>query len=232
MADETSGENQGNGSGKVYTLTEVAKKTGISMPTLQRYKKNYQSRIPSVGKGRRQRYPEEALPVFEEIKEENIQRRGRPPKKEGAKKAGAGKGGGGGKAQKAAKPSASRKGDLLTLTAISEATGISYPTLVRYVKLYGDRIPFEGKGRSRRYHPEAIEVFKQLRTESPRGRRKKSDKAAAKPRRTKAAAPAGGEGGDLAKRVSSLERSQGSLEREVRELIRQLKKPLKVTINR
>jgi len=106
---------------------------------------------------------------------------------------------------------------------------------VRYVKLYGDRIPSEGKGRSRRYHPEAIEVFKQLRSESPRGRRKKSEKAATKPRRAKAAATAGsggGEGGDLAQRVASLERAQGSLEREIRELIKQLKKPLKVTMNR
>jgi DNA-binding transcriptional MerR regulator len=230
MPEETKAAAQGKGSDDVYTLTEVAEKTGISMPTLQRYKKNYQSRIPSVGKGRRQRYPKEALPVFEQIKEENIQRRGRPPKKEGAKRAGRPP-----KAQKAAKSPAGKKEGLLTLTAVSEATSISYPTLVRYVKLYGDRIPSEGKGRSRRYHPEAIEVFKQLRSESPRGRRKKSEKAATKPRRAKAAATAGsggGEGGDLAQRVASLERAQGSLEREIRELIKQLKKPLKVTMNR
>ena len=48
----------------LYTLTEVAQKTKISMPTLQRYKKLYQDRIPSHGKGRSQRYPEEALEVF------------------------------------------------------------------------------------------------------------------------------------------------------------------------
>lgn len=233
MPEETKTEGQEQGS-KLYTLTEVADKTGISMPTLQRYKKNYQSRIPSVGKGRRQRYPEEALPVFEEIKEENIQRRGRPPKSEGGKK----KAGGRRKA-KAAEPAKGGGGGLLTLTAISEQTGISYPTLVRYVKLYGDRIPSEGKGRSRRYHPEAVEVFQQLRAESPRGRRKKSKgAAAAKPRRQKApSAPArtaaGGDGGgDLAKRVASLERSQSGLEQQIRELIKQLKKPLKVTINR
>jgi len=228
MPEETKTDNRGRRSEGLLTLTEVAEKTGISMPTLQRYKKNYQNRIPSVGKGRRQRYPAEALPVFEQIKEENIQRRGRPPKKASAKRSGGRR-----KAPKSAKPAASRKEGLLTLTAISEETGISYPTLVRYVKLHGDRIPFEGKGRSRRYHPEAIEVFRQLRAESPRGRRKKSDKGAGRPRRAQAASPArAAGGGDLAKRVGALERSQHTLEREVRDLIKHLKKPLKVTINR
>jgi len=230
MPEETKSDARGKGAGNLYTLTEVAEKTGISMPTLQRYKKNYQDRIPSVGKGRRQRYPAEALPVFEQIKGENIQRRGRPPKKAGAKKAGGRR-----KAQKAAKPPAAKKEGLLTLTAVSEETGISYPTLVRYVKLYGNRIPFEGKGRSRRYHPEAIEVFKQLRAESPRGRRKKSDKGAAKPRHAKPAAAArrgGGGDGDLTKRIASLERAQNDLERQIKDLIKHLKKPLKVTINR
>lgn len=237
MPEDKNEKAQAKGSDNLYTLTEVAEKTGISMPTLQRYKKSYQDRIPSVGKGRKQRYPDEALPVFEEIKQENIQRRGRPPKKDGGKKAGAGRKAGKAQGKKAA-PAKEKEG-LLTLTAVSEETGISYPTLVRYVKLYGDRIPFEGKGRSRRYHPEAIEVFKQLRAESPRGRRKKSEAGAAKPRRSQtASAPAraggarGEGGGDLAKRVASLERSQGDLEREIKELIKHLKKPLKVTIDR
>lgn len=228
MPEEKNTKGRNKGSKNLYTLTEVAEKTDISMPTLQRYKKNYQNRIPSVGKGRKQRYPEEALEVFEEIKQENLKRRGRPPKKAGAKKAGG---------RRAAKKRAPAKGKakegLLTLTAISEETGISYPTLVRYVKLHGDRIPHEGKGRSRRYHPEAIEVFKQLRAESPRGRRRKSEAGAAKPRRTKAASGARGEtGGDVVKRVAALERSQAGLETQIKELIKHLRKPLKVTIDR
>ncbi len=214
MAEDKKGEQ------KLYTLTEVADKTDISMPTLQRYKKNYQNRIPSVGKGRKQRYPEEALPVFEEIKKENLKRRGRPKKAEGKKRTGA--------AKKTAKGKGKKEG-LLTLTKIAEETGISYPTLVRYVKLHKDRLPYEGSGRGRRFHPEAIEIFKQLRAESPRGRRKKKARAAA-PRGRRAAAPAGG--GDLAKRVASLEKSQEGLERQIRDLIKQLKKPLKVTIKR
>src|SRR3954466_5124770 len=65
---------------KLYTLSEISQKTNISMPTLQRYKKLYQGRIPSVGTGRKQRYPESALPVFDELRNENIGRRGRPRK--------------------------------------------------------------------------------------------------------------------------------------------------------
>src|SRR5436305_9581539 len=65
---------------KLYTLSEISQKTKISMPTLQRYKKLYQNRIPAVGNGRKQRYPDSAIPVFNEIKGENIGRRGRPRK--------------------------------------------------------------------------------------------------------------------------------------------------------
>jgi len=203
---------------KLLTLTEVSEQTGISMPTLQRYKKGYQDRIPSVGKGRKQRYPEDALPVFEQIKKENVKRRGRPRKSESAPK----------KAKAPRKQRADTSG-LLTLTKIAEETGISYPTLVRYVKLYKDRIPHRGSGRGRRFLPEAVEVFKQLRAESPRGRRKKKGSAGgAAPRRTAAAAG----DGSLSRRVAALERSSSELEKQIRELIRQLKKPLKVTIQR
>ena len=56
------------------------------MPTLLRYKKAYQRRIPAVGKGRTQRYPASALKVFKEIKKENLAKRGRPAKKKAAAK--------------------------------------------------------------------------------------------------------------------------------------------------
>ena len=69
----------------LLTLTEVSERTGISMPTLQRYKKEFQDRIPSVGKGRKQRYPADSLDVFQEIKKENIKKRGRPKKSGGGK---------------------------------------------------------------------------------------------------------------------------------------------------
>src|SRR5688572_3118322 len=72
---------------KLYTLSEISQRTGISMPTLQRYKKMYQSRIPAEGKGRKQRYPEESLPVFEQLRVENAGRRGRPRKDASARPA-------------------------------------------------------------------------------------------------------------------------------------------------
>src|SRR5437763_9695653 len=80
MAEPESQRRGDSADQKLYTLSEISQKTGISMPTLQRYKKTYQDRIPSEGQGRKQRYPENALPVFDEIKNENAGKRGRPRK--------------------------------------------------------------------------------------------------------------------------------------------------------
>jgi predicted DNA-binding transcriptional regulator AlpA len=202
--------------GKLYTLSEISKKSGISMPTLQRYKKTYQSRIPSVGQGRKQRYPESALPVFNDIKVENAGRRGRPRKTEAAGAA-------------AARPAAKRRGrprkeasgggGLLTLTEISKRTGISYPTLVRYVRLYADRLPSEGIGRARRFYSQAVDVFRQLRSESPRGGRRKrgggAKRAASSNGRRRGARS---EDGAIAKRIKQIEKTQQSLEKRFKKL--------------
>jgi hypothetical protein len=266
-------ENQRNGEGKLYTLSEISNRTGISMPTLQRYKKLYQGRIPSEGQGRKQRYPESALPVFDEIKNENIGKRGRPRKdasaprpaspagrkktgraaaakpaakatrgrKKGSARAAAAaapaaparRGRGRGRKAAAAAAPASKKraqggGNLMTLTQISEDTGISYPTLVRYVRLYSDRLPHEGKGRARRFYPQAVDVFRQLRSESGRGGRKKGSgaKAAAPRGRGRAAASAsrGAGEGILAQRLKAIEKSQESLEKRFRGFVQSLQK--------
>lgn len=219
---------QGDGEGQeLLTLTEVSNRTGISMPTLQRYKKEFQDRIPTVGEGRTQRYPSESLPVFEQIKKENIKKRGRPRKSaQGGQK----------KEKKAASEPA--RSDLLTLTEVGERTGISYPTLVRYVKLHGDEIPFEGKGRKKRYHPEAIEVFNRLRSESGRGRKRKKSsggaKAASPSTSTAASTSTGSRATDpaLGRRVAALEKSQDRLEKQIRSLLEELKKPMTVTLRR
>jgi excisionase family DNA binding protein len=271
---ETSRRNgdEPSGDAKLYTLSEISQRTGISMPTLQRYKKLYQARIPAVGKGRKQRYPESALPVFDEIKNENAGRRGRPRKdaaaarpaapaarrrgRAAAKPAGrpaaktaakpaAKRGPGrppaarrgrppaaakatGRRGRKAAQPASKRRaaggGNLLTLTEISEQTGISYPTLVRYVRLHSNRLPHEGKGRARRFHPEAVEVFRQLRSESGRGGRKKGTAApAARGRgRGRAAASGGTVTGAIGQRLRSIEKSQQSLEKRFRDFAKSL----------
>ncbi|HSG38258.1 MAG TPA: hypothetical protein VLE27_01360 [Thermoanaerobaculia bacterium] len=281
---------------RLYTLSEISNRTGISMPTLQRYKKTYQERIPSVGEGRKQRYPESALPVFDELKNENIGRRGRPrkdpnaprPERPAASKrrpgrpakkstvAAAAKAARGGRkaastrgATTAAAPAAAKRrgrppgrpaktaakgraaaggraaasgrggrgqqsGNLMTLTQISEQTGISYPTLVRYVRMHADRLPSEGKGRARRFYPQAVDVFRQLRSESGRGGRKKGSGAAAKTtgratsgargRGRAAAAPAAADTSGLQQRLKAVEKSHAALEKKFDGLMRSLQK--------
>jgi hypothetical protein len=243
--------------GKLYTLSEISQKTGISMPTLQRYKKLYEGRIPAEGKGRKQRYPESSLPVFDQIRVENLGRRGRPrkdpnaprPESKGSKRPAARgraavpaakaparrgrppKAAAAAPAARGRKAAAAGSGKLMTLTQISEDTGISYPTLVRYVRLHGDRLPHEGKGRGRRFYPQAVDVFRQLRSESGRGGRKPSAAKAA------AAAPTGRRRGrppgsgraaattadsGLHKRLQAIEKTQQNLEKRLKGFVKSL----------
>jgi len=226
--------------GNLLTLTEVSNRTGISMPTLQRYKKLYQTRIPSIGKGRSQRYPEEALDVFHDLKRENIGRRGRPRKNKAAV---ASVGPASRRGRKpatvpAAKVSAKPTEGLLTLTQISKLTTISYPTLLRYVKTHLRQIPHRGTGRSRRFLPEAVEVFKTLRGQSRRGRRPKaasmSAAGGAYRGRPMASAPVaaavGGDGvsAEVLARIKELEKTQKRLEKDLVRLRKQLAKPFRM----
>lgn len=235
----------------LLTLTEVANRTKISMPTLQRYKKLYQDRIPSEGEGRKQRYPESAIPVFLQLKKENIGRRGRPRKnaapapaaRKAAKKV-AKKPARKPAAKKAAAAASSGEG-LLTLTQVSKMTGISYPTLLRYVKSNLKSIPHKGTGRARRFKPEAVAVFKDLRARSRRGRKPKAASAAAAARpaaKTRAAKkPATKRRGrppkvidpaDLLARIKQLEKNVRSLERLCARQQKQIEKPYRVVLKR
>lgn len=256
MARKKKGEGEGE---ELLTLSEVGERTGISMPSLLRYKKEHQDRIPAVGEGRTQRYPVEALEVFEEIKRENLSKRGRPKGSGGgAKKAAAGgrkagrparagrkaAGDGGGRGGRAAAPAAG-EGDgeeLLTLTHIAAQTGISYPTLRNYAERHGDRIPSVGEGRKRRYRPEAVEVFKELRAESRPGRKPAGGgatrgggkrAAAATSGGGRAAAKAAGDGadsGELARRVADLAGRQERLQRDLERVQAILEKPAEATV--
>lgn len=230
---------------KLLTLTEVAKRTKISMPTLQRYKKLYQDRIPSEGKGRKQRYPESAIPVFLELKRENIGRRGRPRKNPApapvAKKARKPAAKKRGRKPAAKKPAAATKSGegLLTLTQVSKITKISYPTLLRYVKTNLKSIPHKGTGRARRFKPEAVAVFKDLRSRSRRGRKPKAASAvAAKPVAKKAATRRRGrppkviDPADLLARIKELEKNQRALERLCAKQQKQIDKPYRVVLKR
>lgn len=221
---------------KLYTLTEVSKKTGISMPTLQRYKKLYQSRIPSEGTGRSQRYKPESLAVFKALKEENVKKRGRPRKSAApARKAAAPRKRAAAKAKTAAEKSVPKKtaeSGLLTLTEVGRRTGISYPTLLRYVRLHISKIPHKGTGRARRFRPTAVDVFKKLRAQSPRGRAaSKKPAAATRKVATKAAAPAASTA-TLNARIRALETSHKKLVRTIERLEKAVQKPYSVVVKR
>jgi predicted DNA-binding transcriptional regulator AlpA len=242
----------GKGNGKLYTLTEVSNLTGISMPTLQRYKKDYQDRIPSEGRGRTQRYPQEALDIFTLLKEENMKRRGRPRKNAVPDEAQR-KRGGRPRAVPRVEKAAANDDTLLTLKQIEDMTGISYPTLLRYVKTNISRIPHVGSGRKRRFPPQAVNEFKILREESRRGRRSSSKPtpaitpAATARRRVSVSVPpptvavaappamAAVPSADLENlmgMVKELQKSHVALQRQVQHLEKELAKPFKVVLKR
>lgn len=211
----------------LYTLSAVAEKTGISLNTLVRYKKKHQRRIPSVGKGRSQRYPKEAFPVFARIKEENLAKRGvkkrtkrkstrrRVPTKRAKRKSSRGK-----------KSSAARAGaeELLTLRQVAELARISYGTAARYANVHAARIPYQGGGRKRRYPKKAVAVFKKIRSESKPGRKPGAKKRAIKRRKTDVSNAA------LSKQIANLEKALVGISKQLQQLAREIKKPIKVTV--
>lgn len=220
----------------LYTLSAVAEETGISMNTLLRYKKQYQRRIPSVGKGRTQRYQKEAFAVFAQIKKENLAKRG---KKAGTRTKSAKKSVPAMRVVKkrsGAKKSASVAGDsdeLLTLKEIAGLTQISYGTVARYAKLHAARIPSKGRGRKRRYPKEAVSVFNEIRGESKPGRKPAAKKRAVKKRsapKRVARREADVSNAALSKKMAQVERALVGISKQLRQLQREAKKPIKVTI--
>ena len=200
---------------KLLTLSEVSKRTGISMPTLQKYKRENADELASVGEGRKQRYLLESIPVFERLRREGLARRG---------------GGSHSDSPAATKPPKVSSGSrtppgLLSLQRIKEVSGISYPTLLRYVDLHLDKIPHVGEGRKRRYPKEAIDVFVELRKNSPRGRKPKAGSPSANAQAASSAAR-------LEKKIVELQRSQAHLERQVRELAEYMRRPVVLTMKR
>lgn len=176
------------------------------MPTLQKYLKQHADQIPWEGEGRKRRYPLEVVEIVKDLKKSGLEARGRGGKKRRKK--------------------TSRKSEegLLSLKRIQEMTGISYPTLLRYVKLHSDQLPSVGSGRTRRYRPEAVEVFRELRSKSRGGAK------AAKPAGAGAVSPA--QLRQLDGRLARLEKSQTTLQQEIRDLVRLLKRPVKITVDR
>lgn len=78
-----------------------------------------------------------------------------------------------------------------SLSAITELTGIALPTLQRYFKSAPRSFPHEGEGRARRFYPEAIDAFREMRAGSKAGRPPSGGKGSAtKPALAPAAPPA------------------------------------------
>lgn len=239
-----------------YSLVEVAQKTGITMPILLRYKREHPVRVPSIGSGSQQRFPEEAIDILRQIHQEETQRQEEPRRggfgllslprlrkqvrrddEEPEAEAEAGETEE--PARQAARSTTSPPAEGMTLVEVSEKLGIPYPTVARYASQHGDRIPHHGRGRSRRFPDEALEVFEKIRRESKPGRppKKKGKKAAAKTAPTApAASAAGGQSPDalgleqLARRIESLERSQKVLEEQIRSLLDDLSRPATATV--
>jgi len=245
------------GSAEQLTLSEVGRRTNISMPTLQKYKKLYADRIPSSGEGRTQRYPAAALPIFRELYEENMARRGRPRKGASARKPAAKPA-----VKRAAKPSAKRaatstakptakpaakpaakpkaprrKGggpvasdaELLSLKEVSRRTGIAYATLQKYVKLHGEEILSVGEGRLRRYRSEALDVFRRIRASARVGRPPKpASKASSRRPAAPASAPVTAPSGGMRALISAVDR----LEKRLARLEREVAKPLRIEVKR
>lgn len=186
---------------KLYTLTDISEVTGISMPTLLRYKKNFQDRLPSVGDGRNQRYTESVFAVVRQIKEENLRKRG------GARRGGS-----------------TADDGYLPLTEIAKRAGISYPTARKYAAEHASELNTKGVGRRRRYAPETADLFGEIRSRSRRGGRRTAGAGSRGGRRAVVQDPM------LARRIKELERSQAEISRQLRAIIETLRKPLQVTI--
>ena len=118
-----------------------------------------------------------------------------------------------------------RQEKLLTLLEIGRRTGISYPTLLRYVKLYSDEIPHVGQGRRRRYPVAAVKEFRRLRRSSKRGPRAKSRGASSGAARRGTASD-----NALKARIRELEKAQRQVTRQLDEIVRLLKKPMRITV--
>ncbi len=214
------------GAPSLLTLSSISEQTGISYPTLQRYVRLFGDRIPHEGKGRKRRYHPDSVAVFRELRAES--KAGRKPKAAPAAKAPATKKR---KARAAAQPAADAP-KLLTLAAIGRRTGISGPTLQRYIKLYSDRIPHEGEGRKRRYHPEAVAVFREIRSRSKRGRKPKSRVAAEVRTPVRGTRKARGAESRRQPAADGVEARLAALEAQVGQVLRKLDQPITITLNR
>jgi hypothetical protein len=99
---------------------------------------------------------------------------------------------------------------------------------VRYVKMHGSQIPHEGRGRRRRYRPEALEVFSRLRAESPRGGRRRAGGERRRGRQVREVVAQAPASAASEKRIAKLEKSVDRLQTRVSRLLSKLSRPRRI----
>lgn len=219
------GQRRRRATGDLLTLSELARRAGVSPATAHRYQKAHADLLPSRGEGRGRRYlpaAVEALRALIARKRKGGRSRG-PAVERGPAAPRAARQAVPSRKQGAARPTRERvKKGLLSLRKISQMTGIAYPTLLRYLARHGQGIPQQGTGRQRRFPPEAVPVFVALRRH--RGRLPRGEEVAARGRK----------GGDpqLLRRLQALEEAHAELTRKLRRLQSMLDRPWRVTLSR
>ena len=98
-------------------------------------------------------------------------------------------------------------------------------------------LPHVGTGRKRRYLPDAVEIFNEMRQQSTQGRRRvvaAGGRAASATRGAvkSAVGKSAQVSAEVGQRVQALEKAQTEISKQIRSLIAELRKPIKVTIKR
>lgn len=117
-------------------------------------------------------------------------------------------------------PPSERPAGSLSLKDIERATGVSYPTLMRYAKDHADQLPSIEVGSRRYYLPEAIDVVRELRSRSRAGRKKGAGAGV-----MTLGGPVPSSNGDLAAVLAAIEARLSAIEAELR-------KPLSLAVVR
>ena len=113
------------------------------------------------------------------------------------------------------------------MNEIGRLTGISYPTLLRYVSRHLPQLPHAGEGRSRRYLPNAVAIFQRLRSESKRGRR-----AAVAVGASVAGAVRARSDKFILRRLEQIEKVQAEIAKQLRALAKRAERPIRVVVKR
>lgn len=128
-----------------YSVSKISQMTGISESKILEYRRRFTQRIPSMGEGKEKVHPEEAVPIFEEIHR-----------------------------QQSGQEVLTRQGRRhLDLQQVSEELGLSRSLLYAYISEEGDRIPKFKEGKRWIFPEEALEAFREIRSEREARKRRK-----------------------------------------------------------